>query len=71
MTTHFGNGDASGPEKQKGVLGGKHRFLGGQIYFKMGDIIACLYTDVTVHSREEMWKCWTEWMMERAKPLNR
>lgn len=32
-------------------MGGEHRFYGGQIYFKMGGIIACLYTDGTVHNR--------------------
>ena len=78
-TTHFGNGDASGPEEQKGVLGRKHRFLEGQIYFKVGAIIACLYTDGTVHSRERKcgnvgqngwWKEQSPWIGEKQSEDN-
>lgn len=50
-------------------VGGGHRFQGGQIYFKIGDIIACLYADGNVlieRGNVEMLE-----RVDDGKPLNR
>lgn len=45
MVTDFRNGDIGRSEQQEGLDGRGYRFMGGQIYFKVGDILAFLYAD--------------------------